>query len=130
VDEPLARENPCSIQEMLGCEDVVANIGLEALAPTRAHSRLCRQVENDIAVGEELVQLAPRQVDRHEVELLPAPGPLQVAQLLPARVVAVEAVDADDLAAVFEQRFGQVRSDESGAAGHEGTSHLAMIGAV
>ena len=47
----------------------------------------------------------------------------RLASLLGAPVVVVEAVDADDLAAVGQQRLGQVRADEAGAAGDERPRH-------
>jgi len=78
-------------------------------------------MEDDIALGLELVQAASGQVDGYEVEVVPAACALEIAQLVSAPIVRVEAVHADDLAAVFEKRFGQVGADEPGTAGYECT---------
>jgi hypothetical protein len=64
-------------------------------------------MEDDIALGLELVQVASGQVDGYEVEVVPAASALKVAQLLAPGVVAVEAVDAHDFAAIFHEGLGQ-----------------------
>ena len=105
---------------MLRREDVVAHVGLEARAPARAHSGLAGEVEHRVAVARERLQVTAGEVDGDEVEPVPLPCALDVAQLLRAGVVVVEAVHPDHVPAVAEQRLGEVGTDESGAAGDEG----------
>ena len=39
-------------------------------------------MEDDVALGDEVVEIAPREVDRHELERLPIGAAAQVAELL------------------------------------------------
>ena len=88
------------LEQMLGSQHVVVQVGIEARAPARAHPRLGGEVEDHVAVGDEPLELPARQIYRDEVEGVPAPSLLEVLQLLRPSVVGVEAVDADDLVAV------------------------------
>jgi hypothetical protein len=103
-------------------EDVVALVLLEALTPALAHPRLGGEVEDDVARLDQLDEVAAREVERDELEPVPVHGDLEVAPLVGALVVVVEAVDADHLVTVRKQGLGQVRPDEAGAAGDE-SSH-------
>ncbi len=47
-DETLHRSVPAGIQQSLGGQDIVTDIGLEARAPTLPHPRLPGQMKNDI----------------------------------------------------------------------------------
>jgi hypothetical protein len=73
-------------------------------------------MKNDIAIGDDAVQIRGHEVDRHEFEGLRLARLLDIAQLLFASVVVVEAVDAGDSVAIHEQRVAQMRADESRAA--------------
>jgi hypothetical protein len=74
-------------------------------------------VEHHVGLGDEIAEIAARQVERDELEALPVARVVEVAQLLCAAVVVVEAVDPDDLLPLAKQRLGQIRADETGAAG-------------
>src|SRR5215211_8287328 len=108
---------------MLSPDDVVADVRFEALAPTRAHPWLRSQVERHVTLGHELFEIAAREVDRDEVEALPASCALEVAQLVATTVVVVKAVDPDHLDPVLEQGLGEMRPDEPRAAGDERAPH-------
>src|SRR4051812_2622645 len=105
---------------MLCREDVVAHVLLEALAPAWPHSGLSCEVEDQIGLVDQTLQITASQIDRHELELLVFPCPLQVLELLRAVVVVVEAIDSQHRVPVAQQGFGQMGADESGAAGYEG----------
>src|SRR5215208_2698479 len=109
---------------MLGRHDVVADVTLKARPPTPAHPRFRRQVIDDIRLGHEVVELTQGQVNWHELERVPVLCLMsQVPKLGWALIVVVEAVNADDLEAIGEERLGEVRADEARAAGYECT-HL------
>jgi hypothetical protein len=63
---------------------------------------VCGQVEDGVALGDDVAELAAREIDRHEVELSPLPRQLRIARLGRARVVVVEAVDTDDRVAATQ----------------------------
>jgi hypothetical protein len=109
------------LEQVLGGEHVVARVELEPLAPAGPHPRLGGQVKGRVTLTDEVVQRSPRQVDGHELESVPIARDVDVAQLLGAAVVVVEAVHSEHLDAVGQQRFGEVRADEARASGHECT---------
>jgi hypothetical protein len=79
VDEPRARRAPGRLEQVLRGQHVVAQVGVEALAPARPDAGLGRQVVDGLAVHHQVVEVAPAQVDRDEVELTPLAGTLDVA---------------------------------------------------
>ena len=125
VHEPVAGVPVrAGLEQVLGREQVVAQVRLEARAPARPHAGLGGEVKDRVDVGDEVGELAARQVDRHEVEGIPLARALEVADLRRTAVVVVEAVDADDVDAVTQERLGQRRADESGTAGDKGPADL------
>src|SRR4029079_10128211 len=100
-------------------EDVVAHVGLEAASPAGAHAGLGGEVEAGVGLVDETLQTAAGESDGNELEAGPVAGAAEVGELVGAIVVVVEAVDAEDGVAVGEQRLGELRSDEAGAAGDE-----------
>jgi hypothetical protein len=80
-------------------------------------------VEDGVGRGHEAAEITAGEVERDELEVVPAAREVEVAQLLAAAVVVVEAVDADHVHAVGQERFGQLRADEARAAGDESGVH-------
>ena len=80
-------------------------------------------MEDGVGLVDEILELAAGEVDGDELEALPVAGAAQVGELVGATVVVVEAVNAEDGVAVGEQRLGELRADEAGAAGDEVASH-------
>ena len=89
---------------------------LVPLPPARSHAWLCGQVTDQLALADEVLQAALCQVDGGELESVPVSQVPQVAELLSAAVVVVEAVDPDDLGVLIEERRCKMRADEPGAA--------------
>jgi hypothetical protein len=59
-------------------------------------------MEDQVTVADHLVERAAGQVDRRELELIPTHQMPEVAELLAASIVVVEAVDPDDLEPVVK----------------------------
>jgi asparagine synthase (glutamine-hydrolysing) len=107
------------LEQLLGRDDVIAHVTLESRSPTRPNPRLAREVENDVDFRDDLVEIAPGKINRQKHETVPIARLLQVPELLGAAVIVVEAVHAEDVVSVRQQRFGQVRSDEASTSGDE-----------
>jgi hypothetical protein len=80
-------------------------------------------MEDGVDLADDLVEVASREVDGDELEVVPCGALGEIVELLAPAVVVVEAVDAHDVDAVAEQRLGQVRADEPCAAGDERALH-------
>lgn len=80
---------------MLGALDVAWNILVKAAAPARPHTGLCCLMKHDIAVINEVEQLAGSEVERNETEGTTFVRPFKVPQLQSSRIVVVEAISTD-----------------------------------
>src|SRR5207302_8790730 len=105
------------LEDLLAREQVAADVEREVAPPARADARLPGEVKDTVEPGE--VEPAVREVDPPELERP------RVLLLQGGVVVVGEAVDADDVVALAEQRLGEVRADETRRAGddisHRGT---------
>ena len=86
-------------------------------------------MEDRIAVGDDVVELAPSEIERDELESVPVAERPQVAELVGPGVVVVEAIDAEHLDAVVEEDAA-MGADEPGAAGDERRLHGMPINAA
>src|SRR5688500_15477296 len=71
-------------------------------------------MEDGVGPVEQGGYAAVREIGLDQLERVPLPRPVEVALLQLARVVLGEAIHADDVVAVLEQPFAEVRSEEPG----------------
>jgi hypothetical protein len=93
---------------VLGGEHVVAEIRLKRAPPACPDPRLPRKVVDDIAISQKLDDIALDEIHRDEFEAVVLSSTTEVHELVGPGVVRVEAVDAQDLRAVGEKRFGEL----------------------
>ncbi len=111
------------VEHVLGGHDVGAHV-TRGLGDRTAHARHPGQVDHDVgpfASRETLRGAGGRKVDHVELEALVPQRTLDVGDLQPRVVVVVERVDAVHAITGREQMFDDVRADETGAPGHEGS---------
>ena len=96
-DEALVRPLPGRLEQVLGGEHVVAQVGLEAAAPARPDAGLGGEVEHDVAFVDEIVEIAAaRSIGTNSNDVPLARALAGCGASARAAVVVVEAVDADD----------------------------------
>ena len=76
-------------------------------------------MEDDVGLEKQVAEVAAGEVQRDELELLPTARKIEVAELLAATIVVVEAVDADHAHAIGQKRLGELRADETCASGDQ-----------
>ena len=98
----------------------------------RSHTCFCRQVENGIEsdFSEPICQLSG--LRGSDIQFMKMEGglftaPLQVQEFRNGVIKRIEIIDTMHLMAVFQQRFSQITSNESGSAGQQ-YGHVGLKG--
>src|SRR5207245_8103817 len=108
------------LKQTLGGVNVLACVFGKARPPALPHTRLGRQMEDDVSGSERLVEVQFIQVTGQELEGRMAARLGDVGALDGGSVVGREGIDAHYAIAGLEQGFRQVRTDETGHPCYDG----------